>query len=151
MAEYGDPNHQAPGGPDPYDRDPYYRDYGGAEDRAMPAVVYVLYLLGLFHGVTLIIGLIMAYVLRGSAGPVMAGHYTYLIRTFWTSFLVGLAGGAILLVGFPLSFILIGIPLLWAGGVVCFLAWLWAIVRCIVGLVRLAEGAPIRQPYGWAV
>src|SRR6185437_1059087 len=99
MAEYGDPNHQPPphqqGGGPAYDRDPYYRDYGGYEDRTMPAVVYVLYLLGLFHGLTLIIGLIMAYVLRGSAGPVMAGHYTYLIRTFWTSFLVGLAGGAI--------------------------------------------------------
>ena len=150
MAEYGDPNHQNHGGP-AYDRDPYYRDHGGPEDRTMPAVVYVLYLLGLFHGLTLIIGLIMAYVLRSSAGPVMAGHYTYLIRTFWTSFLVGLAGGAILLVGVPLSFILIGIPLLWAGGVVMFLSWLWAMIRCIVGVVRLAEGRPIAQPYGWTV
>jgi uncharacterized membrane protein len=114
-------------------------------------VVYVLYILGLFHGVTLIIGLIMAYVLRGSAGPITAGHYTYLIRTFWTSFLVAIAGGAIMLVSIPFAFILIGIPFMWAGGVICFLAWLWAIVRCIVGVVRLAEGAPIRQPYGWAV
>ncbi|MGZ3280832.1 MAG: DUF4870 family protein [Phenylobacterium sp.] len=156
MAEYGDPNHQPPpnqppGGPDPYGQDPYYRDYGGREDRTMPAVVYVLYLLGLFHGLTLIIGLVMAYVLRSSSGPVMAGHYTYLIRTFWTSFLVGLAGGAIMLVSIPFTFILIGIPFLWAGGVVCFLAWLWAIVRCVVGLVRLADGAPVRDPYGWAI
>jgi len=146
MAEYGDPNHQPPGG-----SEPNYTDYGVPEDRAMPAVVYVLYLLGLFHGVTLIIGLIMAYVLRGGAGPVMAGHYTYLIRTFWASFLAAIAGGAIMLISIPFTFILIGIPFLWAGGVVCFLAWLWAIVRCIVGLVRLAEGAPVRQPYGWAV
>jgi uncharacterized membrane protein len=164
MAEYGDPNHQPPGGPGggrPGGQwgapppgyggdgpDPHYGDY---EDRAMPTVVYVLYLLGLFHGLTLIIGLIMAYVLRGSSGPGNASHYTYLIRTFWVSLVAGLAGGALMLVGLPLSFILIGIPILWAGGVVCFLAWLWAIVRCIVGLVRLSQGSAIQQPYGWAV
>ncbi len=163
MAEYGDPNHQRPPngpqggdqggqwGPPPGGSDPHYGDYGGYEDRAMPTVVYVLYLLGLFHGVTLIIGLIMAYVLRGSAGPANGSHYTYLIRTFWISLVAGLAGGALILVGIPLSFVLIGIPILWLGGVVCFLAWLWAIVRCIVGLVRLSQGASIQQPYGWAV
>lgn len=119
------------------------------EDRAMPAVVYALYLLGLFHGVTLIIGLVMAYVLRGGAGPANASHYTYLIRTFWTSLLAGLAGGAIMLVSIPFAIILIGIPFLWLGGVICFLAWLWAIVRCVIGVIRLAEGQPIIDPYGW--
>jgi uncharacterized membrane protein len=130
----------------------YDREYGVAyEDRALPAVVYVLYLLGLFHGLTLIIGLIMAYVLRGSAGPLNASHYTYLIRTFWTALVVGVAGAAIMLVSFPFTFILIGIPFLWLGGVVCFLGWLWALVRTIVGVVRLAQGAPIAQPYSWTV
>jgi uncharacterized membrane protein len=128
----------------------YQAGYPATEDRAMPAVVYVLYLLGLFHGLTLIVGLIMAYVMRGSAGPVNASHYTYLIRTFWTSLLAGIAGGAIMLVSIPFALILIGIPFMWAGGMIIFLAWLWAIVRCIVGLVRLSEGAPIGQPYGWA-
>src|SRR5581483_8755678 len=107
-----------------YDRDP------GAiyEDRAMPAVVYALYILGLFHGLTLVVGLVMAYVLRGTAGPANASHYTYQIRTFWTALVAGLAGGLILAVGVPLSFILIGIPLVWAGGVIMFLAWLWAMI-----------------------
>lgn len=128
----------------------YEAGYPATEDRAMPAVVYVLFLLGLFHGITLIIGLIMAYVMRGNAGPVNASHYTYLIRTFWTAFVAMLIGGAIMLVSFPFTFILIGIPFLWAGGAICFLAWVWAVVRSIVGLVRLAEGAPIGQPYGYA-
>jgi uncharacterized membrane protein len=93
----------------------------------------------------------MAYVLRGSSGPANASHYTYQIRTFWTA-LAGFFAGCLLLgVGIPLSFILIGIPIAWAGGVVMFLAWLWAMVRCIVGVVRLAEGRPIDQPYGWAI
>jgi uncharacterized membrane protein len=129
----------------------YEAGYPATEERAMPAVVYVLYLLGLFHGVTLLIGLVMAYVLRSSSGPLNGGHYTYLIRTFWISFLAMLVGGGIMLVSIPFAFILIGIPFMWAGGVICFLAWAWAVVRTIVGLVRLAEGAPIAQPYGYAV
>lgn len=128
----------------------YQAGYPATEERAMPAVVYVLYLLGLFHGLTLLIGLIMAYVLRGSSGPVNAGHYTYLIRTFWTASVAMLIGGGIMLVSFPFAFILIGIPFVWAGGMICFLAWVWAVVRSVVGLVRLAEGAPIGQPYGYA-
>src|SRR3954447_22897451 len=110
----------------------YDAGYQATEDRALPAVVYALYILGLFHGLTLIIGLIMAYVLRGSSGPVNASHYTYLIRTFGIALVAGLIGAAIMLVSIPFTFILIGIPFMWAGGVICFLAWLWAIVRCIV-------------------
>jgi len=129
----------------------YDAGYQATEDRALPAVVYALYILGLFHGLTLIIGLIMAYVLRGSSGPANASHYTYLIRTFWMSLGIAAAGVAIMLVSIPFTFILIGIPFLWAGGVICVLAWVWAMIRSIVGAIRLAEGAPIAQPYGWAV
>ena len=129
----------------------YGAGYPATEDRAMPVVVYVLYILGLFHGLTLIVGLIMAYVLRGGAGPVMASHYTYVIRTFWVSLIWGIIGGAIMLVSIPLMLVLIGFPLLWAGGVVCGLAWLWALVRCIVGLVRLADGRPIERPMSYGI
>ena len=127
----------------------YGAGYPATEDRALPGVVYALYILGLFHGVTLIIGLIMAYVMRGGAGPINASHYTYLIRTFWISLIWAIIGGGVMLVSFPFAFILIGIPFMWLGGVICFLAWLWAIVRCVMGAVRLADGAPIAQPYGF--
>jgi len=127
----------------------YGAGYPTTEDRAMPAVVYALYILGLFHGLTLLIGLIMAYVMRGGAGPVMQTHYTYVIRTFWVSLIWMIIGGAIMLVSLPFTFILIGIPFMWAGGVVCFLAWLWALVRCIVGVVRLADGRPVERPMSY--
>ena len=127
----------------------YGAGYPTTEDRAMPAVVYLLYILGLFHGLTLLIGLVMAYVMRGGAGPVMGSHYTYVIRTFWVSLIWMIIGAGIVLVSFPFTFILIGIPFMWAGGVVCFLAWLWALVRCIVGVVRLADGRPVERPMSY--
>jgi uncharacterized membrane protein len=124
----------------------YGAGYPATEDRALPAVVYALYILGLFHGLTLFIGLIMAYILRGGAGPVMASHYTYLIRTFWIALIWFVIGGGVALVGVVLSIILIGIPILWAGGMICFVAWLYAMIRSIIGAVRLAEGQPIARP-----
>ena len=129
----------------------YGAGYPATEDRAMPAVVYALYILGLFHGLTLFIGLIMAYVLRGGAGPVMASHYTWQIRTFWISLIWAIVGLGIMFVGIPLSFILIGIPVMIVGGIIAGGAWLWAMIRCIVGAVRLAEGAPVANPYGLGI
>jgi uncharacterized membrane protein len=129
----------------------YGAGYPTTEDRAMPAVVYGLYILGLFHGLTLFIGLIMAYVLRSGAGPVMASHYTYVIRTFWVSLIWAMIGAAVALVSFPFAFILIGIPFVWAGVTICGLAWLWALVRCIVGVVRLADSRPIARPESFGI
>lgn len=126
-------------------------DYAATEDRALPAVAYALYILGLFHGLTLIVGLIMAYVLRGEAGPVNGSHYTWLIRTFWIAFIWFAIGTGVVLVGLLLSIILIGIPIVWLGGMICFFAWLWAMIRSIVGAVRLAEGAPIARPYALGI
>lgn len=129
----------------------YGAGYPATEDRAMPAVVYALYILGLFHGLTLFIGLIMAYALRGGAGPVMASHYTWQIRTFWISLIWFVIGAGVALVGAVLSIILIGIPILWTGGLICAGAWLWAMIRCIVGAVRLADGRPVDRPYGLGI
>ena len=129
----------------------YGAGYPATEDRAMPAVVYALYILGLFHGVTLFIGLIMAYVLRGGAGPVMASHYTWQIRTFWIALIWGVIGCGIVLVGAVLSIILIGIPIVWAGAMVCLGAWVYAMVRCVIGAVRLADGQPVANPYGLGI
>jgi uncharacterized membrane protein len=125
----------------------YGAQYPTTEDRAMPAVIYALYILGMFHGLTLVVGLVMAYALRGGAGPLNGSHYSYMIRTFWIS-LIGMAiGAAIMLVSIPFTFILIGIPFLWLGGMICGSAWVWALIRSIIGAVRLAEGAPIANPY----
>ena len=85
-----------------------------------------------------IAGLIVAYVKRDDAqGTWVASHFTWLIRTFWYSFLWGVVGAIVLLV---LGIILIGIPialLIWA------VASIWVIYRVIRGYLLFKDSKPI--------
>lgn len=121
-------------------------NYSATEDRTMPAVVYALYLFGLTHGLTIIIGLIMAYVSRDAAGPRMRSHYTFLIRTFWLSIVWFLIGGALIFWGAIFSVVLVGIPALMLGAAVCGATWLFFLVRCIAGAVHLARDEAYPRP-----
>jgi len=89
-------------------------------------------------GLVGIAGLIVAYVKRGDAqGTWVASHFTWLIRTFWYSFLWGVVGALVLLV---LGIILIGIPiaiLIWA------VASIWVIYRVIRGYLVFKESRAI--------
>lgn len=124
-------------------------DYAASEDRTMPAVVYGLYLLGLTHGLTIIIGLIIAYASRDSAGPRMQSHYILQIRTFWLTIGWFVLGALMIAIGIPLSIVLIGIPIVMLGGTICFVAWLWFALRSIIGVIYLARGEPYPRPYAW--
>lgn len=118
-----------------------------AEDRTLPAICYALYFIGLTHGLTTVIGLIIAYASRDQAGPRMYTHYTWLIRTFWMT-LAGFAlGGLLMLVGIPLSIILIGIPAVVAGGLLMGAAWVFCVVRLILGVVYLSRDEEYPRPY----
>ena len=122
-------------------------DYGATEDRTLPAVTYALYLLAFATGFTAIIGVIVAYANQASAGPQMRSHYTFLIRTFWIGLVWMILAGMVLGIGIPLSFILIGIPLLILAKVMFALGAAWYGLRCIVGVIYLAQGEPYPRPY----
>jgi uncharacterized membrane protein len=122
-------------------------DYGATEDRTLPAVTYALYLLAFATGFTAIIGVIVAYANQGAAGPQMRTHYTFLIRTFWIGLVWCLIAGMTLGVGIPLSFILIGIPLLILAKVMFGLGAVWYGLRCIVGVIYLAQEEPYPRPH----
>jgi uncharacterized membrane protein len=102
---------------------------------------------GLTHGLTILIAVIIAYAARGGAGPMAASHYTWLIRTFWLAIGFFLAGAAIAFWGGVLSLILIGVPFLFLGLAIMGAVWIWVLVRCILGVVRLADGRPMPNPY----
>lgn len=121
-------------------------DYGATEDRTVPAVTYALYLLAFATGFTAIIGVIVAYANQSTAGPQMRSHYTFLIRTFWIGLVWCLIAGVILGIGIPLSFILIGIPLLILAKLMFGLGAVWYGLRCVVGVIFLAQGEPYPRP-----
>lgn len=102
----------------------YGRDY-----RATALAVYVLYGVALFTAVPLFIGVIVAYLYRGeSRGTIWESHFTWAIRTFWATFLLGIVC-AILSTPFTLW---IGIPL--AG-----LLWLWTAYRVVRGFMAASD------------
>lgn len=121
------------------------------EDRTMPAVVYGLYLLGLTNGITILIGLIIAYVNRDSAGPAMASHYTFQIRTFWLSIGWFVIGCLLVLFGIPLSLVLIGIPAVMLGAFIMGAVGIWFVIRCVLGVIYLARGEAYPRPMNWLI
>jgi Predicted membrane protein len=121
------------------------------EDRTVPAIAYGLYLLGLVNGVTILIGLIVAYMNRDNAGPRMRTHYTFLIRTFWIGLGVFVALGALIFISAILSILLIGIPFLMLFLFLWGVVGVWFAVRCIVGLVYLSQGEAYPRPNSWLI
>ena len=107
--------------------------------RTIMIVVYVLFGLGvIFGGLPAITGVILAYIKRQDMLPnsLYHNHLTFLIRTFWGS----VAGTVI---GFILSFIGIGILVLFAVGI-------WYLFRVIYGFVKLMDEKSITTT-GWFV
>ncbi|MFZ5669485.1 MAG: DUF4870 family protein [Pseudomonadota bacterium] len=120
------------------------------EDRVLPAVVYGLYLLSLPSvWFCTLIGLVVAYANRDSAGPRMKTHYEFLIQTFWKSIWWFLIGVALIIVGIPLSLVLIGIPVVAVGAIIVAVVHLWFYARAVVGLIFLAQDEPYPRPQAW--
>jgi uncharacterized membrane protein len=138
--------------------DPLYRQttagyaLAPASDKTTVVVVYALYLAGfLTAGLTTLIGLVMTYVLRGEASDIARTHYVFLARTFWKGLLFSVLGWVLLIVGLPLSFILIGIPLLMAAKLVWVLAAVWYGARCVMGLLAALGDRPYGAPRSWVI
>jgi uncharacterized membrane protein len=100
-------------------------------------IVYVLYLVGLLLGITIIVGLVVAYVFRDGAAPWLRTHYRYQIRTFWIVLLY-------LIIGAVTTFILIGYLIL-------LFTLFWFVIRCVKGLRLASEGMAVTNPATWWV
>jgi uncharacterized membrane protein len=118
-----------------------------SEDLTLPIVIYVLYLLAIPTAfLSLLAGVIMAYINRDTAGPAARSHYTFIIRTFWLSLAIIFGGTMVCVVGGILSLILIGIPILIAGVLLLCLGKLWYIVRCILGILAAGRHEAYPRP-----
>ena len=131
----------------PYARSPFDGPLVRSKSLVMPIVIYGLYLFALFTGgISMVLGVVLAYVLQGEAGPVARSHYVFQIRTFWWGIGLIVLGVPLAIIGIPLMFVLIGFPIMLVGGLLAAGAHFWQIVRCIVGIVRAAGGEPYPYP-----
>ena len=122
------------------------------EDRALPAIVYALYIVSVPSAfLTAIIGLIIAYVCRDRAGPINRSHYDFQIATFWKSIWWVIIAVVMFGVGVLLSIILIGVPIMMLALAIGGLIGVWLIVRCVLGLVHLFKDEPYPRPHAWLV
>ncbi|ENU30901.1 hypothetical protein EAH57_11145 [Acinetobacter sp. 2JN-4] len=97
-------------------------------------IIYVLYAVSIIVGLTCIAAIIMNYIKRDEVqGTWLASHFEWQIKTFWVTLIAGV-------IGFVLSFILIGIPILLA-------ATIWFIYRIVKGLIVFNDNKPIGD--GW--
>jgi uncharacterized membrane protein len=104
-------------------------------DKQLALIVYILYFVAYFTGITGLIGVIIAHVKVGTADPVLDSHYRFQIRTFWIGILY-------LVVGTILTIILVGVAIL-------FWWFVWSLVRNVKGVLALNENRPIVNPTSW--
>ncbi len=95
--------------------------------------------LGYVAGILMLVcapaGVILSYIDRGKASPLLASHYSYLIGTFWKGLLF-------LVISAILTFVLIGL-------IAYFVTSIWYLIRCIKSLVYLHRGDAITTPSTW--
>lgn len=136
---------------EPYAPDlPHVRQ--GDDDKTMPIVVYVLYILGWASmGLTPLVGLAMAYSLKGRSVDWIRTHYVFAIRTAWIGLIGWVVVGLLFVLGTPLTLILVGF-LVWKLALVLgALIGVWVTVRCVMGLIYAVRSEPYPRPCAWIV
>ncbi|QEY26303.1 DUF4870 family protein [Neisseria zalophi] len=103
--------------------------------RTQAIIVYALYAASMLAGVTVIAGVIMAYIKRDEMqGTLYYDHMQYLIKTFWWS-----------LIGFIISYITF---IIFIGILIFFMVGIWFIYRVVAGFIKLYDNKPV-SPDGW--
>ena len=124
---------------------------GAAADtdaRTMILVVYGLYLAGFITGgVTAVVGVVLAYMARGSAPAWADTHYSFQIRTFWLTLAAVAALTVFAVAAVPLVLVLVGLAMLLLIGPLFLALSVWFGVRCVLGLVRAADRRPYPNPH----
>jgi uncharacterized membrane protein len=100
-------------------------------EKTIPTIIYACYVAAFLYGITMIIGVVVAYVYRDEAkGKWCHSHYNYQIGIFWKS-IIGFVIGFCTIAFFGLGiFVLIG-------------TYIWVVVKILKGWRALAEGKEI--------
>src|SRR5215510_3380859 len=93
--------------------------------KQLALIVYILYFVSYFTGITALIGVIIAHVQLASADALLSTHCRFQIRTFWIGLLY-------LAIGIVLASVIVGIAVL-------FWWFIWSLVRNVKGVLALNE------------
>jgi len=115
--------------------------------RTMLLVIYGLFFAGFItSGVTTIVGVILAYVGRGSGPSWAQSHYEFQIRTFWLTVLAFFAMAAFFVVSVIMTLVLVGIVGLLLLAPMGLALMVWFGVRCGVGFNHALNSRPYPDP-----
>lgn len=118
-------------------QDPVRADGGFEFNR--PTIVSLLYLLSAVVGITILVGIILAYIWEGEPNEAWEeSHWRWLIRTFWIGLLYGVIAGALTIGTFGLG-----------GFVFIPLVVVWFAVRAIRSLLAAQKRAPMENVETW--
>lgn len=113
--------------------------------RGMANIIYILYIVGFFTGITALIGVILAYVGKDSAKAHYDSHFKHQIKIFWRgvvmlgiNLVLYMVLTAIAAMTFGVGFIFFLIPL----GILVWWA-VWTLLRIIKGMQALGQGNAI--------
>ena len=106
-----------------------------ASQKGFANLIYILYLIGLVTGITILVGVIMAYVAKGQAPSLLHSHYSNQISIFWKVLIFSV-------IGIITSFIIIGF-------VVLLVTLIWYISRTAKGLLALSRDEAYPNPGSW--
>ncbi|SEK96992.1 Uncharacterized membrane protein [Roseateles sp. YR242] len=99
--------------------------------KQLTLIVYILYALSFFTGITSIVAIIINYVKREETeGTLYASHFTWQIRTFWWSLLWAVLGVVLMLIG--------------VGVVILAVDTIWVIYRVVKGVLNWNDNKPMR-------
>jgi uncharacterized membrane protein len=117
----------------------------------LAGLIYGLYLLGLVNGLTILIGLAMAYLSLRGAGPMLKSHHVLQIRTVWIAVFWFVVGGGLIYGSIALRSGMLAAPLGLLGWLVCGSTWLWFAARSVAGLLYLLRAQPYPRPRSWLI
>ncbi|EKV30051.1 hypothetical protein C882_0132 [Caenispirillum salinarum AK4] len=102
--------------------------------------VYILYFVGVFVALAVIIGALIAFFKRQPSTRVEQTHYDFQIRTFIGSVVAWIVGAVVLYLGPAFMPFAWAIMLLWA---------FWIVIRSAKGLSWAGRGEPVQDPDNW--
>ena len=118
-------------------------DIMAEEGRPAAAIVWILYILSIPSAGTLVlVGLVIAYVARGSAHGWVRSHFDQQIRIFWQSFWWHVLPWVALVIA---AFVTLGVAALaffWVPLLINLVLLIWFTVKSVFGLLNLIQSKP---------